>query len=248
MQSRHLTLASAPALLMFRESPEENARQGTILFYHGFGESKEAYETVLARFAEAGFLAIGIDGIGHGERRYPDFDQRFPPPEPRLLGNAQLEAAFLDVVQQTAAEIPSILNTLIEQKWARPGQIGISGISFGGLVTYAAVIADKRIEAAVPVVGSPQWKLPRTASPHLHHDLFYPTALLSQTAGKDTNQLPSTVREFHKQLAPYYEQAPERLCSIEYPDSFHDLSQEDWEQAWNRARDWFETFLSRKNS
>jgi alpha-beta hydrolase superfamily lysophospholipase len=233
---------------MFRESPEENAEHGTILFYHGFGESKEAYGTVLSRFAEAGFLAIGIDGIGHGERRYLDFDQRFPPPEPLLTGNAQLEAAFLDVVQQTVAEMPSILDTLIAQKWACPEQIGISGLSFGGLVTYAAVIADKRIQAAVPVVGSPQWKLPRADSPHLHLDLFFPTALLSQTAGKDTNQLPSTVREFHEQLAQYYEQAPERLSSIEYPDSTHDLSKEDWEQAWKAAVDWFETFLLRKSS
>lgn len=39
MKSVHLTLASAPALVLFRGSPEDSARHGTILFYHGFGAS-----------------------------------------------------------------------------------------------------------------------------------------------------------------------------------------------------------------
>src|SRR5260370_12914730 len=66
MKSIHLTLASAPALVMFRGFPEDKARQGTILFYHSFGASKETYVSVLQHLAEAGFLVVGIDGIGHG--------------------------------------------------------------------------------------------------------------------------------------------------------------------------------------
>src|SRR5260370_8039520 len=65
-KSIHLTLASAPVLVMFRGFPEDKARQGTILFYHGFGASKETYVSVLQHLAEAGFLVVGIDGIGHG--------------------------------------------------------------------------------------------------------------------------------------------------------------------------------------
>ncbi len=68
MKSIHLTLASAPALVMFRGFPEDKARQGTILFYHGFGASKETYVSVLQHLAEAGFLVVGIDGIGHGSK------------------------------------------------------------------------------------------------------------------------------------------------------------------------------------
>jgi uncharacterized protein len=245
-QALHLTLASAPALVLFRGSPEDSARQGTILFYHGFGASKETCVAVLSGLAEAGFLAIGIDGIGHGERRYPDFDERFPPSEPYLVGNMRLEAAFLSVVRATVREVPFLLTTLVERRWAHPGRIGISGFSFGGLVTYGAVVADRRIQAAAPVAASPQWKLPWPDSPHLHLDRFYPTALLSQTAGKDTNQLPSFVRGFHKRLAPYYTQAPERLRYIEYPDSPHEFPEEVREQAWNAVVSWFETFLKQR--
>jgi uncharacterized protein len=243
MKWLRLKLASAPALVVFRDSPQDSARRGTILFYHGFGASKETTVPILSRLATAGFLAVGIDGIGHGERRYVDFQTRFPPVEPHLRGNVQLEAAFLEVVRATAEEVPDILDALLAQHWASPEQIGISGLSFGGFVSYAAVVADKRIQAAAPVVGSPEWKLPWPQSPHLHLGRFYPTALLSQTAGLDTNQPPDAVRALHRHLAPYYAQAPERLCSLEYPNSPHDLTPQDDEQAWKAVVSWFETFL-----
>ncbi len=179
MKLLRLMLASAPALVLFRESPQDNARHGTILFYHGFGASKETSVPILSRLANAGFLAVGIDGIGHGERRYVDFETRFPPFKPHLIGNVQLEAAFLEVVRATVGEVPGILDALLDQRWASPEQIGISGLSFGGFVSYASVVADKRIQGAAPVVGSPQWKLLWPDSPHLHLDRFYPTALLS---------------------------------------------------------------------
>jgi DHA2 family multidrug resistance protein len=55
----------------------------------------------------------------------------------------------------------------------------------GGYITYAAVVADPRIRVATPILGSPQWKLPWAESPHGHVHRFFPTALLSQTAGVD---------------------------------------------------------------
>jgi hypothetical protein len=233
---------------MFCGIPEERARQGTILFYHGFGESKDGYVSVLQHLAEAGFLAIGVDGTGHGERRYPDFTERFPSFEPHLIGNMQLEAAFLSTVRATAWEVPSIIDALIERGWAHAGRIGIVGHSFGGFVTYAAAIADKRIQVAASVVGSPEWRLPWPDSPHFHLDCFFPVAMLSQVAGKDTNVLPAFARTLHDQLAPYYAQAPERLCYIEYPNSPHDLSTEDWEQAWGAVTAWFSAHLPTKST
>ncbi len=240
----YLHLASAPALALFQDGPEENAQRGTILFYHGFGESKDKYVEVLTRFAAAGFLAIGIDGVGHGERRYPDFTERFPPIQPPLIGDTQLEAAFLSVVRATTQEIPAIIDALFERSWVYGGRLGISGHSFGGFVTYAAVVAEKRIRVAASVVGSPQWKLPWPESPHLHIDQFFPAALLSQTASNDTRVLPDFARELHQRLVSYYAQTPERLRYIEYQDSAHDLSEQDWQQAWENVVHWFERFIS----
>lgn len=243
MKTFRLPLASAPALAMFRDIPEESAKVGTILFYHGFWQSKDSYMPILQRLAEAGFLAIGVDSIGHGERRYPDFHERFPPIAPHLIGNIQLEAAFLSTVRATTQEVPLILDALIERRWAHAERIGIAGHSFGGFVTYAAIVADKRIQVAASVVGSPQWRLPWPESPHLHLDHFFPTALLSQVASKDTNALPEFAYALHQRLIPYYAQAPERLHYIEYPNASHDLSEEVWEQAWDMIVRWFITHL-----
>jgi pimeloyl-ACP methyl ester carboxylesterase len=200
--------------------------------------------SVLQRLAEAGFLVVGVDGIGHGERRYSDFHERFPPITPDLIGNVHLEAAFLSTIRATAQEVPLILDALIERGWAYAERIGIAGHSFGGFVTYAAMMADKRIQVAASVVGSPEWRLPWPESPHLHPDRFFPAALLSQVASKDTNVLPEFARAFHHRLVPYYAQAPERLCYIEYPHSAHDLSAKDWEHAWDVVATWFTTHLS----
>ena len=51
----------------------EAAWRGTLLFYHGFVASKESQFKELDSLARAGFLAIGVDNVGHGARRYPDF-------------------------------------------------------------------------------------------------------------------------------------------------------------------------------
>jgi hypothetical protein len=45
------------------------------------------------------------------------------------MGNVQLEAALLEVVRATVGEVPGILDTLLDQHWASPERIGISGLS-----------------------------------------------------------------------------------------------------------------------
>jgi dienelactone hydrolase len=162
---------------------------------------------------------------------------------PHLIGNPNLEAAFLAVVRATADEIPHLIDVLITRGWAYADRIGIAGHSFGGFVTYAAVVRDKRLHAAAAIVGSPEWKLPWPDSPHRALHRFYPTALLSQTARHDTHIPPESVRALHQRLAPYYAQAPERLHYIEYPNSAHTLSAIDWDQAWQSVVEWFTRFL-----
>src|SRR5258708_21820029 len=181
--------------------------------------------------------------MGDGGGRYRDFHALLPPIAPHLIRNVQLEAAFLSTVRATVQEVPLILDALIKRRWAHAERIGIAGHSFGGFVTYAALVADKRIQVAASVVGSPEWRLPWPESPHLHLDRFFPAALLSQVGGRDTNVLPQFARALHHPLLPYYAQAPERLRYIEYPNAPHDLSAEDWEQAWDMLATWFMTHL-----
>jgi hypothetical protein len=83
MAAAGATIAGVPALVRFRSSPEAAAGHGTVLYYHGFGGDKGRCEPYLTALAEAGFLAVSLDAVGHGDRRLDDFDVIFDPTLPR---------------------------------------------------------------------------------------------------------------------------------------------------------------------
>jgi uncharacterized protein len=235
-------VAGVPALLRYRGSPEEAAGRGTVLFYHGFGGSKERRGFYLTGLAEAGFLAVSLDAVGHGERRLADFDAIFNDER----WDADFEATetdFLKLIDDTAAEVPSIIDDLLGRGWARAEGVGISGRSLGGNVCYAAVLADTRVRAAAPIVGSPEWTLPRTHSPHHHPDRFFPAAVLSQAAEFDEHCPPGPIREFHAALEPWYASEPDRIRYVEYPGVGHFLTPELDDESCRRMAAWFERWL-----
>lgn len=236
------SIAGVPALLRYRGSPELAAEHGTVLFYHGFGGTKERADDYLAALAEAGFLAVGLDAIGHGERRYPDFEVRFD--DARWDTHfEEVETRFLTLLDDTAAEVPSVIDELLARGWARADRIGIGGRSLGGCVCYAAVLADDRIRAAVSIVGSPEWTLPREHSPHHHPDGFFPAAILSLAAEFDEHSPPAHIRAFHAELEPRYAPEPGRISFVEYPAVGHFLTPELNTDARHRTTAWFVRWL-----
>ncbi len=236
-------IASAPALLCYQGSIQECAERGTILFYHGFTCTKETDEGQHGSLAQAGFLVVGLDCVGHGERRYPNFAEIFS--DERWATEPEAgEADFLQIVRETAQEVPSIIDELLERGWARPDRLGIAGISMGGLISYAAIVAEPRLRVATPIIGSPEWRLPWPDSPHQHKDRFFPIALLSQTAAEDERVPARLTRAFHEQLTPLYANAPQRLCYIEYRDVGHGLSPEVWEASSHKMVEWLQQFLN----
>ncbi|WP_146210180.1 S9 family peptidase [Vitiosangium sp. GDMCC 1.1324] len=237
LHSSRMSLAGAPALAVHQGSREEALRRGVVLFFHGLGGFKEVNERELGVFAERGLFAVGIDVVGQGERRYPDFDARF------AHGNPRMEEEFLQVVQATANEVPAVLDALVSLG-AHPERLGIAGVSQGGFITYRALLLDRRLRAAVALLGSPEWALALPESPHLHAERFFPVALFSQTAGQDDVVHPGPARSFHERLAPLYAQAPERLRYREFPLSGHMMRPEDWEEAIRDAADWLVRFLA----
>jgi hypothetical protein len=236
------TIASVPAFLCFHASREACAERGTVLFYHGFGGNKEKPEAHLASLAQAGFLVISLDAIGHGQRRYSHFTELFN--DERWTREPEAtEADYLMIVRQTAAEVPIIVDELLSCGWARPERLGIGGISMGGEITYAAIVNEPRLRVATPILGSPQWELPWPESPYRHAERFFPIALFSQAAEKDEAVPARYIRAFHEQLAPLYATAPDRLCYLEYPDVGHGLSPQLWETSRQHMVAWVERFL-----
>jgi hypothetical protein len=196
VQSTRGAIAGVPALVLPGGSPEAAAGRGTVLYYHGFSGNKEHCEPYLTALAGAGFLAVSLDAVGHGERRRADFDVIFND-ERRDADFEATETDFLKLIDDTAAEVPAVLDDLVARGWARPDRTGVCGRSLGGNISYAAVLADRRLRAAVSVVGSPEWTLPRAHSPHHHPDRFFPAAILSQNAEHDEYVPAGPVRDFH---------------------------------------------------
>jgi dienelactone hydrolase len=235
-------VAGVPALLRYREAPEVAARRGTVLFYHGFGGTKEKPGAYLSALAEAGFLAVSLDAVGHGERRYPDFDVIFND-ERWDASFEETETDFLRVIDETAAEVSAIIDDLLARGWAREGGVGVAGRSLGGCVSYASVLADHRVRAVVSVVGSPEWTLPRAHSPHHHPDRFFPAAVLSQAAEFDEHCPPGPIRAFHAALEPFYAAEPDRIAYVEYPGVRHALTPELIDTSVRQLMAWFQRWL-----
>jgi len=231
----HRRLATAPVLLARRE--DLPLPLPTVLVYHGLSADKEVQRKELVTLAEAGLLAVGIDAAGHGERRMPDFEARFAGP-----WGEEAESLFFSLVMKTMNEVPAVLDALEATGLAALDRFALFGISMGAYITYGAIPVERRLRAAVALLGSPAW--PHPASPHHQADRFFPTALLSITAEKDVNVPPGNARAFHRTLEPHYRTAPERLCYLEIPGAPHMMSEEDWRNAMGEAVGWLSRFLS----
>jgi uncharacterized protein len=232
------SIGGVPALVRYRESPERAMTRGTVLFYHGFGGTKERVDAYTTALAEAGFLAVGLDAAGHGERRHPEFDSMFS--DERWDARFEdTESDFLKLIDDTAAEVPSIIDDLITRGWAREDGVGIGGRSLGGNVSYAAILADPRLRAMASVVGSPEWTLPRAHSPHHHLDRFFPAAMLSEAAELDEFVPAEPIRDFHAKLAPWYASEPDRIQYVEHAGVGHFLTPELNAESCRRVVAWF---------
>lgn len=234
-------IAGVPAIVVHRGEAEISAAHGTVLFHHGLSARKETNVAELESLADRGFLAVGLDAVGHGARRFDDFEQRF------ASTNPELEENFLGAVLETARETPDLVDALIHDWHGHEDRIGVSGISMGGFVSYAALLEEPRLAVAAPVLGSPRWKLPWDESPHHHLEGFWPRAILSQNAGRDRSVPPESARAFHEALAPYYEEALHLQLYVEYPESEHFMAEGDWKVLWSRVLDWFSIHLAPRN-
>jgi dienelactone hydrolase len=207
--------------------------RGTVLVYHPLGEDKSLHEDDLERLAEAGFLAVGVDAIAHGERRVAGAYARF---------RADPFGALLEVVTATAAEVPGLVDALVARGWASPGRVGIVGVSLGGFVAYGAALEERRISAAVCIAAAPDWG-PDPRSPLSRPDAFWPLALLSITAADDGLVSPEPARALHAALARRYAAAPERQRHLELPGEGHRMSAAGWALARAEAERWMERFV-----
>ena len=206
----------------------------TVLWFHGLGVAKETHEKELRQLAKAGFLAVGVDAAGHGERTLPSLKERVD----RATQNEALRL-MLPLVELTARDVPAIVQRLAHDGLADERRIALAGISMGAFVVYRAITIVQGIRAAVALLGSPEW--PEGISPHWHADRFRETALLSITAERDTNVPPAAARRFHEQLR----HDPELSAPVQYlevPGAGHLMDERQWTLAFGEAVAWLQRF------
>jgi pimeloyl-ACP methyl ester carboxylesterase len=212
-------IGAAPLLLAHRR--DLALPLPAVLWFHGFGVDKETHRKELSLLADERWLAVGVDNAGHGERRLADLDARIAAPREEAF------ATMLTLADETAREVPHIIDGLVARGLADPQRLAVAGISMGAFVVYRAVAAEPRIRAAVAILGSPEG---------VDADALARTALLSINAERDVNVPPAPARALHAALGG-------NTRYVELPGAEHLMDEESWATTMRELRAWLQTNL-----
>jgi hypothetical protein len=111
----------------------------TVLWCHGFRADALAHATELDRCAEAGFLAVGIDAVGHGARPDATIPERI-----REAGGAL--PVMLAQAARTIGELPALVGALTERFGGDHTRMSLVGISLAPAARFTtdAIRARRR--------------------------------------------------------------------------------------------------------
>jgi pimeloyl-ACP methyl ester carboxylesterase len=224
---RGQTVAGVPVLLA-APAVGKAARLPAVLWCHGFRADALSHAAELERCARAGFLAVGIDAVGHGARRDPALAER--------IGEAGgALPVMLSQVEQTVAELPALVDALVAEHRADHASVSLVGISMGAFLAYRAVSAGLPLRAVVALLGSPEW--PTATSAHRAPAQFGDCALLSITAEHDGSVPPAAVTRLHAALDARFGATPSRRHEV-LRGAGHLTSQAEWAQAMGATMQW----------
>ncbi len=212
-----------------------------VLALHGLGSRKEKMLQALYEFARRGFRAVAPDVRLHGE--WPEAGER----EGRM--QTDYLAAMAAMIEETTRDLSRLLD------YFAPIRAAIHGISLGGYITFAALLAEPRLCAAAVALGSPDWLGPLRGWGLGPGDLAYdrvaainpldlapyvipPRPLLMLHGALDEVVSVDGVTALEERLRPLYAAHPERLRLHVYPELGHHYTDDMLE----RSVDWLERF------
>jgi uncharacterized protein len=225
-------LIATPLNATSPRQPSEATRWPTVLWFHGFRSDALAQAAELQRCAAAGFLAVGIDAVGHGARRDPTMTARMA-----AAPGGALEV-MLQCVDATIDELPTAISALVATHDADASRVSTVGVSMGAFLVYRAIQRAIPLRAAVALLGSPEW--PTAFGPPFTPNGAGRVPLLSVTAEHDRSVPPAATRRFHEQLSQT--QVPSPHAYHELAGSGHLTAAEHWAEAMGVTMAWLQQY------
>jgi dienelactone hydrolase len=144
-----------PGILL--ESTNFPGHRPVVIALHGTGGSKATMLSLCQKLAEAGFIAVAIDGRYHGKRKTSKGEIDYDDAIVRAWHGSDEHPFYYDTVW----DVMRLVDYLSTRDDVDANRIGLIGISKGGIETYLAAAADPRIAVAVPCIGveSFRWAL-----------------------------------------------------------------------------------------
>ncbi|HPK48429.1 MAG TPA: alpha/beta fold hydrolase [Opitutaceae bacterium] len=231
-------IAGVPADIFWADEPQLHP---LLLLSHGFSGDKAwiAGQFDADALARRGWMVVCIDNRMHGARPGPHFSHD----EIQKTGKVDL-LELRQAMHETANDVSRMIDVLVRDPRVDAGRIGMSGISMGGFVTFAATARDPRIKAAAPLIASPYWDdVPRgtpfqflnveaafalaaESDPARHPERFAPRGLFVQIGEDDPHFDTAKVHAFCDKLAADYRDQPDRFAFRAYPGVGHDATPE----------------------
>ncbi len=233
-----MPFAAQPALIagvpvLIAEPEPSDGPLPVVFWVHGFTADALAHAGELERCAAAGFLAIGLDAVGHGARVDHGMRARIDASPAGAL------PVMLDIVEATIAELPALISGVAETVAIDPARVSMVGISMGAFLAYRAIVVGPPLRSVVALLGSPVW--PRTSSPHQWQHRFQTVALLSVTAEFDVSVPPDPVRRFHQSLRTVFPTSA-RHQHHELRGAGHLTSAAEWAEAMDATLYWLQCY------
>ncbi|MGX6977679.1 prolyl oligopeptidase family serine peptidase [Vagococcus elongatus] len=135
------TIAGIPVLEVIKENYREEMRP-LVFFYHGWTGTKEAVLVNGYELAKRGMRAVLPEAIFHGERKdHLETEEHF--------------MEFWNIVLKNIAEFPSIVDAYVEMGLASKEQVGVTGLSMGGITTCGVMASYPWVKAGDCLMGTP---------------------------------------------------------------------------------------------